>query len=617
MTKEPRLKFTDKELAENSPVGTAARKAKKAAEKADKVQAKIPRRKQPKIALRFEDDAEPSPKDKPLSSQGRERSAPEKQKALKRAVQEPVGKKSVPNSKSVLRFEQQEKKPPKHPNAYARDAPRNAVRQAIQENTQEQDENENVGVEATQTAEEIEHRAEGVLHEVHYSAEMRPYRGAQKAEEKLEKANLDYLQKKAQAEHPTSNPVSRWRQKQEIKRQYAAAKAGRTAQTANNTAEAASTVVTSTVEKIKEFGSQLFQNKKLWAVILAIMLGLSFFLNVMSSCSVIVEGVGSVLAGSTYPASDDTLLGAEAMYKAKEDELRLYLNTYESTHDYDEYHFDLDEISHDPYVLSSFLSALDPNGLSVGAVAEIISRLFDQQYILTEDVTTETRYKSETKTDWQYVYNPDTGSYEWQSYTYTEQVPYDYTICNVRLENKDLSHLPVDILTESQLQMYATYMATLGNRPDLFPESPYKDLYTNKDGLSFELPPEALSDERAAAMIKEAQKYLGYPYVWGGSSPSTSFDCSGYVCWVVNHSGGNIGRLSAQGICNICTPISASNVKPGDLVFFKGTYNTPGVSHCGIYVGNNTMIHCGDPIKYANLNTTYWQSHFYTFGRLP
>lgn len=602
MTKEPRLKFTEKELAENSPVGTAARKAKKAAEKADKAQAKIPRRKQPKVELRFEETSEVSPKGKKVKSPSQQITAP---------------KSAMPKRNMALRFEQQEKKPPKHPNAYARDAPRNAVRQAIQENTQEQDENENVGVEAAQTAEEIEHRAESVFHEVHYSAEMRPYRGAQKAEEKLEKANLDYLQKKAHTEHPTSNPVSRWRQKQEIKRQYAAAKAGRTAQTANNTAEAASNVVTSTVEKIKEFGSQLFQNKKLWAVILAIMLGLSFFLNVMSSCSVIVEGVGSVLAGSTYPASDDTLLGAEAMYKAKEDDLRLYLNTYESTHDYDEYHFDLDEISHDPYVLSSFLSALDPNGLSVGAVAEIISRLFEQQYILTEDVTTETRYRSETKTDWQYVYNPDTGSYEWQSYTYTEQVPYDYTICNVRLENKDLSHLPVDILTESQLQMYATYMATLGNRPDLFPGSPYKDLYTNKDGLSFDLPPEALSDERAAAMIKEAQKYLGYPYVWGGSSPSTSFDCSGYVCWVVNHSGGNIGRLSAQGICNICTPISASNVKPGDLVFFKGTYNTPGVSHCGIYVGNNTMIHCGDPIKYANLNTTYWQSHFYTFGRLP
>ena len=615
MTKEPRLKFTDKELADNSPVGAAARKAKKAAEKADKAQAKIPRRKQPKIALRFEDDAEPSPKDKPLSSQGRDRSVPEKQKALKRAVQEPAGKKSASKSKFALRFDPQEKKPPKHPNAYARDAPRNAVRQAIQENTQEQDENENVGVEAAQTAEEIEHRAEGVLHEVHYSTEMRPYRGAQKAEEKLGKANLDYLQKKAQAEHPTSNPVSRWRQKQEIKRQYAAAKAGKA--TTHNTAEAVSSGVSSAVETVKEIGKKLFSNKKLWTAVLGIFFLLSFLLNVMSSCSVIIEGVGSVLAGSTYPASDNALLGAEAMYKGKEDDLRQYLNSYESSHDYDEYHFDLDEITHDPYVLSSLLSALDPNSLSLGAVAELIDRIFDQQYILTENVVTETRYKTETKTRNEYTYNAESGSYEWHSYAYTEQVPYDYTICTVTLENRDLSHLPVEILTSSQLNMYATYMATLGNRPDLFPGSPYVELYLNKTDQSFDFPPDALSDDRVAAMLKEAQKYLGYPYVWGGSSPSTSFDCSGYVCWVVNHSGWNIGRLSAQGICNICTPISASNLKPGDLVFFKGTYDTPGVSHCGIYVGNGTMIHCGDPIKYANINTTYWQSHFYMFGRLP
>ncbi|MCQ2501927.1 MAG: NlpC/P60 family protein, partial [Lachnospiraceae bacterium] len=463
--------------------------------------------------------------------------------------------------------------------------------------------------------EEIEHRAEGVLHEVHYSAEMRPYRGAQKAEGKLEKANLDYLQKKAQAEHPTSNPISRWRQKQEIKRQYAAAKAGKA--TTHNTAEAVSSGVSSAVETVKEIGKKLFSNKKLWTAVLGIFFLLSFLLNVMSSCSVIIEGVGSVLAGSTYPASDNALLGAEAMYKGKEDDLRQYLNSYESSHDYDEYHFDLDEITHDPYVLSSLLSALDPNSLSLGAVAELIDRIFDQQYILTENVVTETRYKTETKTRNEYTYNAESGSYEWHSYTYTEQVPYDYTICTVTLENRDLSHLPVEILTSSQLNMYATYMATLGNRPDLFPGSPYVELYLNKTDQSFDFPPDALSDDRVAAMLKEAQKYLGYPYVWGGSSPSTSFDCSGYVCWVVNHSGWNIGRLSAQGICNICTPISASNLKPGDLVFFKGTYDTPGVSHCGIYVGNGTMIHCGDPIKYANINTTYWQSHFYMFGRLP
>lgn len=256
------------------------------------------------------------------------------------------------------------------------------------------------------------------------------------------------------------------------------------------------------------------------------------------------------------------------------------------------------------------------NGISAHDT-RMVEDLFDRQYILTEFVETETRYRTETRTDYEYVYNPDTGSYEWRSYTHTVQVPYEYRICTVTLENRDLSHLPVELLSGSQLNMYATYMATLGNRPELFPDSPYVDLYLNKTDQSFDIPADAIPSDQVAAMLREAQKYLGYPYVWGGSSPETSFDCSGYVCWVVNHSGWNIGRLSAQGICNVCIPISAANAQPGDLVFFKGTYDTPGVSHCGIYVGNNTMIHCGDPIKYANLNTNYWQSHFYCFGRLP
>ena len=201
------------------------------------------------------------------------------------------------------------------------------------------------------------------------------------------------------------------------------------------------------------------------------------------------------------------------------------------------------------------------------------------------------------------------------SHTDTYQVPYDYYICTVTLENFNLSHVPVYVMGEDQLSRYAIYMATLGNRPDLFPDSPYVNKYiTGKPG-DYEVPGEYLDDETFAAMLAEAQKYIGYPYVWGGSSPATSFDCSGYVSWVINHSGWNVGRLGAQGLYNICTPTSSP--KPGDLVFFKGTYDTPGVSHCGIYVGDGKMLHCGDPIGYANLNTSYWQSHFYAYGRLP
>ncbi len=235
-----------------------------------------------------------------------------------------------------------------------------------------------------------------------------------------------------------------------------------------------------------------------------------------------------------------------------------------------------------------------------------LAMLFEKQYILTERVEVETRYRTETDT-----WTDEEGN----SHTDTYEVPYDYYICYVTLENFDLSHVPVYIMSEEQLSLYAVYMSTLGNRPDLFAGHP--NAAGREDYLDYDVPPEALEDETFAAMLAEAEKYLGFPYVWGGSSPSTSFDCSGFVSWVINHSGWDVGRLGAQGLCDICTPVSAANARPGDLVFFKGTYDTPGVSHCGIYVGNSMMIHCGSPISYANINSSYWQSHFYTFGRLP
>ena len=595
MKKEPHLKFTDQELAENTPVGNAARKAKKAVERADKADAKIPRRKKPKVALHFDDEVRRPKKVKAPREKARGR----KKQDAEKAVQKPAQKPSTKSVKFTLCFEEQQK-PPAKSSIRARDAPRRIAHSMIQNGVQSQDENTDVSTDMVQAADTAEQRTEAAFHDIHRTVQLRPYRGAEKAEWKLEKANLGYLQKKAQAEQPTSNPISKWRQ-------YAAAKAGYSGKTVKHTAKGAEKAVKNT-EKAAKF---VLASKKPLLVVLAIALLMMFFLNVVSSCSVIVEGVGSVLAGSTYPASDSALLNAEAAYTTKEEELQRYLDNYTGTHDYDEYHFDLDEISHDPYVLLSLLSAMNPGDWTASEIIRMVEDLFDRQYIFTEFVETETR------TDYEYVYNPDTGSYEWRSYTHTVQVPYEYRICTVTLENRDLSHLPVELLSGSQLNMYATYMATLGNRPELFPDSPYVDLYLNKTDQSFDIPADAIPSDQVAAMLREAQKYLGYPYVWGGSSPETSFDCSGYVCWVVNHSGWNIGRLSAQGICNVCTPISAANAQPGDLVFFKGTYDTTGVSHCGIYVGNNTMIHCGDPIKYANLNTNYWQSHFYCFGRLP
>ena len=352
----------------------------------------------------------------------------------------------------------------------------------------------------------------------------------------------------------------------------------------------------------------MWEHRRGFAIAAAILLMLAFLLNGLSSCSVIMDGVGSGIAASTYPSQDADMLGAEAQYCAMEAELQRYLDTYESTHDYDEYHFDLDTIEHDPYVLISMITALHQGEWTLDEVQGTLQMLFDRQYILTEDVVVETRYRTETDT-W--------TDADGNTHTDTYQVPYDYYICTVTLENFNLSHVPVYIMSEEQLGMYATYMATLGNRPDLFPGSGYIGKYVEGSYTDYDIPPEALDDEVFAAIIKEAEKYLGYPYVWGGSSPSTSFDCSGFVSWVINHSGWDVGRLGAQGLCNICTPVSSANVKPGDLVFFTGTYDTPGVSHVGICVGNNMMIHCGDPISYANLNSNYWQSHFYRYGRLP
>ena len=315
-----------------------------------------------------------------------------------------------------------------------------------------------------------------------------------------------------------------------------------------------------------------------------------------------------------YPSEDADMLAAEAQYCAMEAELQQYLDTYESTHDYDEYHFDLDDIEHDPYVLISAVTALMGREWTLSEVGGILDMLFEKQYILTETVATETRYRTETRTGY---YTDADGNL--QSYEYDVQVPYTYYICTVKLENFNLSHVPVYIMSQDQLSLYAMYMATLGNRPDLFGGSEYIGKYYTADYEKYEIPPEALEDEQFAAIIKEAEKYLGYPYVWGGSSPATSFDCSGFVSYVYNNCGvgWSFGRLGASGLLGICTRVSAANLRPGDLVFFQGTYDTTGASHVGIYVGNNMMLHCGDPIQYTSLNSSYWQSHFLAYGRVP
>ena len=549
MKREPRLQFSDADLAEPK-LEKPIKRVKKAAAKADKAQAKIPK----KTVVKKERGFDPA-----------------------------TGK-----VKTQLRFEEvDKKKPPSKLTHAVRDAPANFVLSQVHREVR-QSEDDNVGVEAAHKVEQAVESGGRLVQSAHRAHQLKPYRAAIRAEKKLERANLDALQKKAEIDSPTSNPVSKWQQKQAIKKQYAAAKHNQAAQTTAKAAENTAKAAKKAAEKAEKAGKYVWEHRRGFAIAAAILLMLAFLLNGLSSCSVIMDGVGSGIAASTYPSQDADMLGAEAQYCEMEAELQRYLDTYESTHDYDEYHFDLDTIEHDPYVLISMITALHQGEWTLDEVQGTLQMLFDRQYILTEDVVVETHYRTETDT-W--------TDADGNTHTDTYQVPYDYYICTVTLENFNLSHVPVYIMSEEQLGMYATYMATLGNRPDLFPGSGYIGKYVEGSYTDYDIPPEVLDDEVFAAIIKEAEKYLGYPYVWGGSSPSTSFDCSGFVSWVINHSGWDVGRLGAQGLCNICTPISSANVKPGDLVFFTGTYDTPGVSHVGIYVGNNMMIHCGDPIS--------------------
>ncbi len=462
-------------------------------------------------------------------------------------------------------------------------------------------EQENVGTEGAHRSELV---GESVLRHgsrfVKRKIREHPARAVQKAEARYVKRTADYHFHAAAQEHPelSKNFFARYWQKQRNRKQYQK----RAKEAAKQGAKAAGKTAAAT-EKLAVKAAGFVKRHPAGSVIALACILLVFLVQSCSSSLVTIGNAGAgALGATTYPSEDGDMLGAETAYTGLEAELKNYLDTYESTHDYDEYHFDLDEIEHDPYVLISILSALHEGQWTLSQAAGTLQMLFDRQYILTEEVVVEVRYRTETRTD------SEGNDYE-------VEIPYNYYICYVTLENKNLSHLPVYFMSEEQMSRYAIYMSTVGNRPDLFPDSPYVDRYITNPPQGYEVPGEYLDDETFAAMLSEAQKYIGYPYVWGGSSPATSFDCSGYLSWVINHSGWNVGRQTAQGLYNLCTPVSSP--RPGDLVFFKGTYNTSGVSHCGIYVGDGRMLHCGDPIGYANLNTNYWQSHLYAYGRLP
>ena len=479
-------------------------------------------------------------------------------------------------------------------------------------------EKDNSGVEGAHKSEKVAERAGSYasrkLKEGYRSHKLKPYRKAAKAEAASQKADTNYLYHKTLKENPelAGNPLSRFHQKQQIKRQYAkdlraAQKAGKTAgktagaaKNTRKTAQKAGEATKKTTDFIARHWKGILTVGVFLLLIVMIFTGLS-------SCAAIIQGGVSSVLGTSYTAEDEAIREVEADYKELESGLREEIADIETDYpDYDEYQYHLDEIGHDPFALASYLTAKLYDYTREEAQAEI-QALFEKQYALALREEIQTRYRTETTTD------PETGE------TTTEEIPYDYYILHVTLTNKNIETLAGELLTPEQKEMFDIYMETKGNKPDVFGEDYAAGTPGGGEYTDYEIPPEALSDERFAAMIAEAEKYLGYPYVWGGSSPSTSFDCSGFVCWVINHSGvGSVGRTTAQGIFNYTTPIAPSEAKPGDIIFFTGTYDSgSAVSHVGIYAGNGMMIHCGNPISYASVNTPYWQSHFYSYGRLP
>ncbi len=573
-----RLQFKEEERTDPE-LAKYVKKSEKAADRLEAAREKIPKQKRIKAARKFDEET------------GR--------------------------AKTRLYFEKTDKPPNGKLHHNPTDRPVREIKNYVHGKVSEV-EKDNSGVEGAHKSEKAAERAGSYasrkLKEGYRSHKLKPYRAAAKAEAASQKADTNYFYHKTLKENPelAGNPLSRFHQKQQIKRQYAkdlraaqkAGKtAGKTAGAAKNTRKAAQKAGEAT-KKTTDFIARH------WKGILTV--GVFLLLIVMiftglSSCAAIIQGGVSSVLGTSYTAEDEAIREVEADYKELESGLREEIADIETDYpDYDEYQYHLDEIGHDPFALASYLTAKLYDYTREEAQAEI-QALFEKQYTLALREEIQTRYRTETTTD------PETGE------TTTEEIPYDYYILHVTLTNKNIKTLAGELLTPEQKEMFDVYMETKGNKPDVFGDDYATGTPGSGEYTDYEIPPEALSDERFAAMIAEAEKYLGYPYVWGGSSPSTSFDCSGFVCWVINQSGvGSVGRTTAQGIFNYTTPIAPGEAKPGDIIFFTGTYDSgSAVSHVGIYAGNGMMIHCGNPISYASVNTPYWQSHFYSYGRLP
>lgn len=452
-----------------------------------------------------------------------------------------------------------------------------------------------------------------------YSHKLKAYDKAEKLVEKSDKANINALFEKFKKENPdaSSNPVSRWRQKHNIKKEYAAARAGKggksTVKGVEKTAKGTKTVT----QKIADF---CVSHKTVLLWVLALALLFMVVSGMFSACSTMFQGGTQVVLGTSFTAEDEDILGTDEDYTALENDLRSQVDHIESTHPgYDEYRYSLDEIGHNPYELASYLTVVFED-YTRAEVQAALRHLFEQQYELILEEEVEIRTRTETRIGTQTHTDPETGETWEEEYEYEVEVEYEYYILNVTLRNYGLGNVIRSVgLTEDQMERYELLLETLGNRSYLFGDDISSAPGGGGEYTDYDIPGEALTDTAFANMIREAERYLGYPYVWGGSSPSTSFDCSGFVSWVINNCGNgwSVGRQTADGLKNLCDIIPPSEAKPGDLIFFQGTYNTSGASHVGIYVGDGMMIHCGDPISYASIETSYWQQHFYCYGRIP
>ena len=503
---------------------------------------------------------------------------------------------------------------PKKPGNLAADALSAKAHQSVRN----ADQDNNSGVEAAHFTEGSAEGAARVGSRFQYGRKLRQYKKLERLEKKANKDAVDSILAERMKSDPQagSNLFSRWRQKQAIKKEYAAAKAGAAAaeNTASGTAKAAQGTVSIT-EKAFQF---VQSHSHIIIGIAAVGLLVLVIAGSVSSCSVLINGGGNVVLGTSYTAEDEDLKGAETDYTKLEDKLRKQIDRIETDHPgYDEYRYNLAEIGHNPYELASLLTVEFENYTRSQVQARLQS-IFEAQYELKLEEKVEIRTRKETRVG--YRYNPITGT--GHTYTYQVTVQYEYKILNVTLLNRGVDYVARNSgLTDDQLQRYEVTLDCRGNRDDLFAGI----AFATPDGAGssgeyqdYDIPGEALTDEKFRKMITEAEKYLGYPYVWGGSSPSTSFDCSGFVSWVINHCGNgwNVGRQTANGLMGKCDIIPKSEAKPGDLIFFQKTYNTSGASHVGIYVGNGMMIHCGNPISYASIETNYWRQHYYCMGRI-